>query len=142
MMVMKPLSVSGASIGMDLSITRLIRTIRMLTPFQMMSHSFSIFIAVLLVTGFVLQTSVFHERQEKHSVPLYVWLFIAVLFLTAMFLVIISLIAMGVMFYRAFFPRKVIVYSRNEKTLIEKTVTSKADALFDSADSHRIRITD
>lgn len=136
-MVMKLSILSGASTGMDLSITRLIRTIRTLTPFQMMSHSFSLFIAVLLVTGFVLQTSVFHQRQEKSSAPLYVWLFIAVLFLTAMLLVSISLIAMGVMFYRAFFPRKVIVYSKTEKI-----VTSKADALFDSADSHRIRITD
>lgn len=88
---------------MDLSITRLIRTIRTLTPFQMMSYSFSLFIAVLLVTSVVLQNSISHERQGKHSVPIYVWLFIAVLSLTAMFLVIISLMAMGMMFYRAFF---------------------------------------
>ncbi len=141
-MVIQPSFPSGASTGVDLSITRLIRNIRTLTPFQMMSHSFSLFIAVLLVTGFVLQTSVFHQRQEKHSVPLYVWLFIAVLFLTAMLLVSISLIAMGVMFYRAFFPRRVIVYSRTQKTVIAKTVTSKADARFDSSDGHRLRITD
>ncbi|WP_145302975.1 hypothetical protein [Planctopirus ephydatiae] len=141
-MVMKPSFPSGASTGMDLSITRLIRTIRTLTPFQMMSYSFSLFIAVLLVTSVVLQNSISHERQGKHSVPIYVWLFIAVLSLTAMFLVIISLMAMGMMFYRAFFPRQVIVYSRSDKTVIENTVIPQADARFDSADGHRLRITD
>lgn len=140
-MVMKPSFPSGASTGMDLSITRLIRTIRTLTPFQMMSYSFSLFIAVLLVTSVVLQNSISHERQGKHSVPIYVWLFIAVLSLTAMFLVIISLMAMGMMFYRAF-PRQVIVYSRSDKTVIENTVIPQADARFDSADGHRLRITD